>query len=283
MKIENADKSSFAGTTVDSEPNPIDFRQPAYCQTPCYAPLILQGDCLQHIQTLADESIDAVITDPPYSSGAVLEAQKQSAGRQGIRDNVKQNQRFAWFSGNNMTTMGINHLIRNLGVEFERVCKPGASVLVFCDWRMVINFVPALESCGLIYRNLIVWDKGSFGMGTGFRNQHELIIHLTKGSAEYYSASFANVLKCGRTYQKKERIHPTEKPVKILHDLLQVVTKEGDTVLDPFFGSGSLGEACIKSNRNFIGIEKNGLYYKNAVERINTVTNNEQGSLFNGA
>jgi site-specific DNA-methyltransferase (adenine-specific) len=120
-------------------------------------------------------------------------------------------------------------------------------------------------------------------MGTGFRNQHELIIHLTKGQGNFYSASFANVLKCGRTYQKKERIHPTEKPVKILHDLLQVVTKEGDTVLDPFFGSGSLGEACLKSNRNFIGIEKNGLYHANATERIKQCQTDMKTSIFNGA
>lgn len=242
--------------------------------------MILQGDCLQLITEIADESIDCVITDPPYSSGAVLEAQKQSAGRQGIRDNVKTNQRFSWFSGNNMTTMGITYLIRNLGVEFERVCKDGASILVFCDWRMVINFVPALESCGLIYRNLIVWDKGSFGMGNGFRNQHELIIHLSKGSPTFYSASYANVLQCGRTYQKQERIHPTEKPVKLLNDLIQVVTKEGDTVLDPFSGSGSMGEVCLKTNRKFIGIEKNKLYYENSNLRLEDVKRELQTELF---
>lgn len=241
---------------------------------------IIQGDCLQIISTIDDESIDCVITDPPYSSGAVLEAQKQSAGRQGIRDNVKTNQRFSWFSGNNMTTMGITYLIRNLGVEFERVCKEGASILVFCDWRMAINFVPALESCGLIYRNLIVWDKGHFGMGNGFRNQHELIIHLSKGSPNFYSASFANVLKCGRTHNQKERIHPTEKPVKLLSDLMQVVTKEGDLILDPFSGSGSMGEACIKNKRRFIGIEKNKLYYENSTLRLDEVKKEIQSSLF---
>ena len=240
---------------------------------------IIHGDCLNHIKSIEDESIDAVITDPPYSSGGVLESQKQSAKRQGIRDNPKKNQRFAWFSGNNMTTMGITFLIRNLGVEFERVVKESGSILVFCDWRMVINFVPALESCGLIYRNLIVWDKGSFGMGNGFRNQHELIIHLTKGSGNYYSSSYGNVINCSRTYHKKDRDHPTEKPMKLLNDLVQVVTKTGDIILDPFSGSASLGEVCIRSDRNFIGIEKNKLYYRESQKRIENVRKEIQNSI----
>lgn len=242
--------------------------------------MILNGDCLNLIREIPSDSIDAVIADPPYSSGAVLEAQKQTAGRQGIRDNVKKNQRFSWFSGNNMTTAGITYLIRELGVEFERVCKNGASILVFCDWRMAINFAPALESCGLIYKNLVVWDKGSFGMGNGFRNQHELIVHVVKGKAVFNSASYGNVIKCKRTYHKKERIHPTEKPVKLLCDLIEVVTKENDTILDPFFGSGSLGEACKIKNRDFIGIEKNQLYHQASVKRLADYDKKEQSSLF---
>lgn len=241
--------------------------------------MIIHGDCLNEIRKLPDNSIDAIVTDPPYCSGGVLEAQKQSSTSQGIREDS--NQRFAWFSGNNMTTSGISYLIRELSVECDRVLKDGGSFLVFSDWRMIINFVPAIESAGFIYRNLIVWNKGHIGMGNGFRNQHELIGHFVKGgSPEFHNASTGNVINVSRTMNKTERIHPTEKPVELLSKILKVVTKQGDVVLDPFFGSGSLGEACIRMKRNFIGIEKSTIHYENSFKRIDETKLKMSNELF---
>src|SRR5688572_24490133 len=125
------------------------------------------GDALTAVRSLADASIDAVVTDPPYCSGAVAEASRTAAKGQGLlSENLR---RFGWFTGDNMTTAGLAFLLRDLAFESVRVVKPTGSMVVFCDWRMVPNVVPAIESAGLRYQNLIVWDKGAIGLGTGFR------------------------------------------------------------------------------------------------------------------
>lgn len=239
--------------------------------------MIHLGDCLEKLRELPDESVEAVITDPPYCSGGFNEAQKQLAKGQGLRTETIDE--IGWFFSDNMSTGGITWLMRHVGLELFRVMKPSASLLMFTDWRMLINLAPVIESCGFQYRALIVWDKGSPGLGNGFRPQHELIILFVKGSAQFFDNSTGNVLRSQRMSPQK-RIHQTEKPTDLLAKLLKVTTKEGDTVLDPFFGSGSLGEACLKMNRKFIGIEKSKFYVQEATRRIEGVKANIDTSLF---
>ena len=213
-------------------------------------------------------SADCVFIDPPYSSGGVLESQKQSAGKQGVRSDSESAARFKWFEGNNMTTAGISYLLREIAIEADRVLKPGSSFLVFCDWRILISFVPAIESAGLHYKNIIVWDKINMGLGNGFRHQHELIVHFTKGKqGNYYSKKAGNVISCKRQ-KKADKIHDSEKPIKLLIEVLNVVTKPGDLVVDCFAGSGSLGEACLISGRRFYGADKSEHHGGNAIARL---------------
>lgn len=126
---------------------------------------------------------------------------------------------------------------------------------MFCDWRMLPSLAPAVESGGLRYRNVVVWDKGSPGLGSGFRPEHELIMHYVKGRPRYYERGAANVIRIGRVPPRR-RIHPTEKPVDLIRQIIRVVTPEGGTVLDPFAGSGSTLAAAVATGRNAIGIER---------------------------
>jgi site-specific DNA-methyltransferase (adenine-specific) len=246
----------------------------------CYDPLIFQGDCLIKLKELPSNSVDAVITDPPYCSGGFSETQKKQATGQGLRSETIQE--IGWFTNDNMTTQGLVWLLRSVMVECERIMKDGASALVFTDWRMIVALAPALESTGLQFRNIIVWDKGNPGLGNGFRPQHEIILHYVKGKGNYYSQSVGNVIRSKRMHSTA-RLHQTQKPVELLAKLIEVVSKKGDTILDPFFGSGSTGEAAIKLGRSIIGIEKSEVYHDIATERIEETVKTEQGSLFNGA
>jgi site-specific DNA-methyltransferase (adenine-specific) len=204
------------------------------------------GDCLEVMATLPDNSVDAVITDPPYCSGGVSEASRVSAIGQGLRsENLG---RFGWFVGDNMTTAGLVWVLRHVAIECQRIVKPSGSVMMFCDWRMLHTLVPALESAGLRYQGLVVWDKGHFGMGNGFRCQHEMIMHFTCGKPQYYSKSFGNVLQAKRV-NANDRQHQTQKPIELLSPLLKVGTPKGGIVLDPFMGSGSTGVAAMMENR----------------------------------
>lgn len=229
------------------------------------------GDCLEVMRTLPDHSVDAIITDPPYCAGGVSEASRASAGGQGLRsENLS---RFGWFVGDNMTTAGLVWLLRSVAVEGVRVVKPSGSILMFCDWRMLHTLVPAIESAGLRYQGLVVWDKGHFGMGSGFRCQHELIMHFTCGKPVYHSQSFGNVIKAKRVGADRE--HQTQKPIEIMKPLIAVATKEGDTILDPFAGSGSTGVAAAEMNRNFIGIERDRMHVTTATQRIQQTQSQE--------
>lgn len=224
------------------------------------------GDALQVLAELPDNSLDAIVTDPPYCSGAATEAGKGSATHQGLRSESIRSGRFSWFAADNMTTGGLIWLLRSMAVEAARVVKETGSLCVFCDWRMALQLGPAMESAGWRLRNLIAWDKGSFGCGTGFRPQHELILHLSKRAPEFHSASVGNVLRCGRVGRDRE--HPTEKPVTLLREIVRVVSPTGGTVADPFMGSASCGEACIREGRKFIGADIDPAHVATAKKRL---------------
>lgn len=225
---------------------------------------IRHGDCLELLAEISSSSVDAVIMDPPYCSGAVSESARTAAKGQGrLRENVE---RFGWFVGDNMTTAGLAWLLRSVAVESHRILKPSGSLLCFMDWRMAPTLIPALESSGLRYQNLVVWDKGSAGLGVGFRATHELVAHLTAGKPEYFSRSLGNVIRCPRA--GADRLHPTQKPSKLLRALIQVVTPPGGLVVDPFSGSGSVAHVASGNGYRAIGIERDQAYVEISRDRL---------------
>jgi DNA modification methylase len=238
---------------------------------------IIHGDCLVQLQKMEANSIDAVITDPPYCSGGFTEAAKTLAQKQGVREH--RIEEIEWFPSDNMTTVGIRYLIRELCLELDRVMKQNTSLLMFTDWRMVVNLVPVIESCGFQYRSLVVWDKNQMGLGNGFRPQHEIIMHFVKGKAIFHTKNVGNVLNIKRV-KTKNKLHQTEKPTELLKKLLEVVTKAEDTVLDPFCGSGSMAETCLKMHRNFVGIEKAQVHFLTAKKRTEQVKTEIENNLF---
>lgn len=224
------------------------------------------GDCIDVMrESVMDSSVDAVITDPPYCSGSVSEASRAAAKGQGLRsENIG---RFGWFKGDNMGTSGLVFLLRSVAWEAQRVLKPSGSLIMFCDWRMLPNLAPAIESVGFRYQNMIVWDKGAMGLGTGFRAQHELAMHFTNGAPSYHSKSVSNVIKSSRV-GAKEREHQTQKPIDLMQKLIEVTTPPDGVVLDPFMGSGSTGVAAVSAGYQFIGIERDQEYFEIARRRV---------------
>ncbi|HBP20494.1 MAG TPA: site-specific DNA-methyltransferase [Planctomycetes bacterium] len=224
---------------------------------------ILHGDALDQLATLKPESVDAIVTDPPYCAGGFTEKGKQAARAMGVRHKTR------WFTGDNMGTAGLAFLLRAVACQACRILVPGGSLLVFCDWRMVPALAPALESAGLRHQNLVVWDKGSIGLGKGFRPRHELVLHFTKGGVKprYFSKSGSNLIPCKRVPARK-RVHPTEKPIELLERLIEVVTPEDGLVVDPFAGSGTCGEAALRAGRQWVGIERGRAFCATTSERL---------------
>jgi site-specific DNA-methyltransferase (adenine-specific) len=225
-------------------------------------PELYRGDCLAVMRDLADSTVDAVVTDPPFSSGATREAGQTNFRKVMIRS-AKGSE---WFGSDCLSTPGFAFLIRSCAMEWRRVLKPGGHVLCFIDWRMSAIASDAIESADLRRAGLVVWDKTYFGMGSCFRNQHELVLHFTKGGgAKPQRRDVGNVIRCKPV---RGGDHPTEKPVPLLADLLSVVCPPGGVVLDPFAGSGSTGVACVETGRRFIGIERDPGYFRTAKRRI---------------
>lgn len=215
------------------------------------------ADCLDPLvgmPSIESGTVHAVVTDPPYCSGGATEAGRANAPGQGLRSETLRGGRFSWFAADNMTTQGLVWLLRECAVQWARLLVDGGSAIVFCDWRMFPILAPALESSGLRYQNLLVWDKGSMGLGRGFRMQHELAIHLTNGVGKYYAADVGNVIQCRRV-REDEREHATQKPVDLLARMVSTVAPPDGLVIDPFCGSGSVGVACAATGRRFAGWE----------------------------
>lgn len=198
------------------------------------------GDAVLEMAALPDASIDVVLTDPPYSSGA-----RREAGAT-VRTKVMTRSADAadWFGSDSLGSNGFAFLMRSCAVQWHRLLVDGGHALVFIDWRMAPQMSAAIESADLRPVNLIVWDKGRMGMGTHFRHQHELVLHFCKGQGRTARRrDVPNVLQCPPVAREAQR-HPTQKPVDLLRRLLSVVCPPGGVVLDPFAGSGAVGLAA---------------------------------------
>lgn len=224
--------------------------------------MLYLGDCLDIMQAMHDESVDAVVTDPPYCSGARTAAAVTNRGgmSRGQRWNAKP------IDSDQMTSTGYIWLMRQVAREALRLLKPGGWFVSFVDWRQYPALYGAIETTNLRVCNMLVWDKCSFALGNGFRNQHELAIVATKGVGQPHDLSTGNVIATKRLGQSED--HPTEKPVDLIRPILRVVAPKGGVILDPFMGSGTTGVACMIEGRAFIGIEREPEYHATAQRRL---------------
>lgn len=220
---------------------------------------IYHGDCLDVLADL-DVSIAAVVTDPPYASGTRHEAGKSSSGAM-LRAGRFHDRPIDL---DQMTTLGFVWLVRAVGHRCYSMLPDGGSFLSFIDWRQWGNLVGAIETCNYRVQGMVVWDKGHFGMGNGFRSQHELVCHASKGVPTIANKGIGNVL----SFPRQEPVdHPSPKPVALMARLIECVTEPGALVLDPFMGSGSTLRAAKDIGRRSIGIESSEAYCEIAAKR----------------
>jgi site-specific DNA-methyltransferase (adenine-specific) len=225
----------------------------------------------------------ALIGDPPYCSGGFSEAAKRQAKGQGLRSDTLRE--IEWFGGDNMTTAGLQWLLRATAVMFKRhAASAGSTVTFFCDWRMVAMLAPApaIESAGLRLQAMPVWDKQAPGLGTGFRATHECMLHFAIGVPEYHTARYGNIIRSPRA-SATTREHPTEKPLEVMRVLIEVQTPVDGLVLDPFMGGGSTGVAALGLGRRFVGIEHDPAHFDTACRRIEAAGRSSSLMLGGGA
>lgn len=201
---------------------------------------------------MPDESVDAIITDPPYG----INYHTKGTGASIKNDKSP----FIWFL-----------------YDAFRVLKSGdsgrGSLICFTRWDVEQTFIDAIELAGFRVKSEVIWDKVYHGMGdtkAAFAPAHENIVFAIKGKYSFPGGRPKDLV----TFSKlgsAQMIHPTEKPVGLIANLITAVTKPDDLILDPFAGSGSTLVAAKKSGRRFIGVELDDEYYEKARRRIEEV------------
>lgn len=227
---------------------------------------LYHGDCVEVMRSLPADSVSAVLTDPPYSSGGRRENSRSL--RKSMTRSVEDDD---WIMGDAMSTNGFTYLMRLCALEWRRLLIPGGHALAFIDWRMSGALLGAFETADLRQHPILVWDKAKIGMGAIFRNQHEFIVHVSNGNPiSPQRRDIANVLRFSSV---RDGDHPTEKPEPLLRTLLSVVAPPGGAVLDCFAGSGSTLTAAKSLGHPAIGIEGDERYCEVIARRL------QQGAL----
>lgn len=214
------------------------------------------GDCLAVLRELPTASVDAVITDPPYSSGGMVRGDraggdvkgKYSGGYGKQPDHVE-------FTGDNRDQRGYGYWLALWLSESLRATKPGGLCLLFTDWRQLPMTTDAIQSGGWVWRGIVPWSKpSSRPMPGGFSSSCEYVVW---GSAGPMERDYQNGVYLPGFFQAnspRDREHLTQKPVDVMRKMV-TVAPEGGVVLDPFMGSGTTGVAAMLEARRFVGAE----------------------------
>lgn len=214
------------------------------------------GDSLEIMKTIPSESIDCIVTDPPYKIITGGDSNGKNSKRpKGI------------LSGNRELMKSIPKFSDWLE-EMFRILKNGSQNYIMVNSSNLLKMANEIESAGFKIQNYLVWQKNNCTPSQYYMKNCEYTLFFRKGRAKYINDiggsktvhSFNNIIG--------NKVHPTEKPIDLMEFYINNSTNENDTVLDPFMGSGSTGVACRNINRNFIGIELDEEYYKIAKGRL---------------
>ncbi len=239
--------------------------------TPYYADdraTIYSGDALAVLAEIPTGSIDAVVSDPPYSSGGMTRGDR-SAGTISKYVTTQNTQRdtLTEFTGDNRDQRAYEYWSALWMGEALRATRQGGILIAFTDWRQLPATTDAIQAGGWVWRGIVPWVKPSFRPQSGrFGAQCEYVVWGSAGPMEtdYTAPSLRGFFQANAP---REREHITQKPVDVMRELVKIVP-EGSTVLDPFMGSGTTGVAAMLERRKFIGVEMVEHYQQVAERRI---------------
>lgn len=206
---------------------------------------ILHGDCTKLMRALADNSIDFILTDPPY-----LVRYRDRQGRTVANDDND-----AW--------------MMPAYREMYRVLREGSLAVSFYGWGDVDKFMAAWKAAGFRIVGHLVFAKPYASSRNFLAHTHEQAYLLAKGHPMRPTTHLKDILPWGYTGNK---LHPTQKPVEPLEQLVKAFSKPGDLVLDPFCGSGSTLVAAQQSGRAFLGMDLDDTHHRTASKRLNLLT-----------
>lgn len=241
---------------------------------------ILKGDCIEHMRSLPDASVDMVFADPPYNLQLGGDLFRPDGSQvDAVDDDWDKFDTFAAY----------DRFTKAWLTEAYRILKPNGTIWVIGSYHNIFRVGTALQDGGFWILNDVIWVKANpmpNFKGTRFTNAHETLIWASKGEKAKYHFNYRamktlndelqmrsdwNFPICGGQERLKKggtKVHPTQKPEALLYRVLLACTQPGDVVLDPFFGTGTTGAVAKRLGRNWIGIEREDDYISAASERI---------------
>lgn len=234
---------------------------------------LICGECIEQLKYIEDESIDLIVTDPPYKVTS-----RGNAGNSGGMLQKDINKKGQVFIYNNIDCL-------EYAPEFYRILKDGSHCYVMTNHTNLIHMLntftdlrtdeeknKGIKPYGFHFIKSLIWDKRNKIMGQYYMSQFEYILFFRKGrGVKINNCGTSDILSIPNVktkYVDGSNLHDTEKPVALMNILIANSSKENDTVLDPFMGIGSTGIACKTLGRKFIGIEIDNHYYEIAKQRI---------------
>lgn len=249
------------------------------------------GDCLEILKSIPSNSIDCVITDPPYNISGY--DHKKQIGWLKSNDFWKKQKAFSkidekWdkFSDDDYENFTIEWL-----TEVKRILKPNGNIAIFGSYHNIYKVGYLIEKLDLKTINSIIWYKrNAFPNVTQrmFCESTEQIIwcvNESKKNAKNWTFNYQtmkeinggvqmrNLFDVPLTKQSEREFgkHPSQKPLEVINNLVLALTNEGDTILDCFLGSGTTAVSALKHKRNFVGIEQNFEYLEIAERRLENI------------
>lgn len=226
---------------------------------------IAQGDCLELMKQIKDESIDLIVTDPPYKMNHSTGGCTNIGLKNKWQGNIK--------AGNTVMGFNLDISFSDWLPEIYRVLKPSSHCYIFCNDKNVQELLNEATKAGFRESNILVWIKNNATPNRYYMKNLEFILFLYKGSAKPINNMGSKCAVEVKNINGKDKLHPTEKPIELLEQYIKNSSLEKDWVLDPFMGSGSTGVACLNTNRNFIGFELDKKYFEIAKERLDNQSN----------
>jgi len=217
------------------------------------------GDCLEILKTIPSESIDCLVTDPPYK----IITGGDSNGKNSVRPK-------GILKGNRELMKTIPKFSDWLP-EMFRVLKDGSQNYVMVNSSNLLKMANEIEKTGFKIQNFLIWQKNNCTPSQFYMKNCEYTLFFRKGKSKYINDiggsktvhSFNNIIG--------NKLHPTEKPIDLMEFYIRNSTNENDIVLDPFMGSGTTMLACKNLNRKGIGIEKEQMYFDISRQRTDDI------------
>lgn len=255
---------------------------------------LVRADSLLWLSTLTPDSIDGMVTDPPYSSGGQFRGDRVAQVSDKYQTTGDAQGAYPEFYGDTRDGRSMLAWTSMIFANAWRATKPGGVIVTFSDWRMLPTMTDAVQAGGWVWRGIVPWYKPNARRQLGrFAGACEYAIWGSKGPMPvergvgalpgFFEAAHVSpelreheppAFIRSNSVPGDDRQHVTEKPIAVMRELIKLVP-DGGLVCDPFTGSGSTGVAALLEGRRFLGCELSPEYFRVACDRFRALANLE--------